>query len=536
MPGAAIEKTSPHRSPTPPMAVVYSVMPSRELTASFLLVWLFLACLDRPFIQAEKWTSLTGNRTVEATMVGMWDNQVVLVLAGGRKVNVPMDSLIAESRIQAGQIAARLEQQREALTSEIKKVAEEAAAPAPDPLPEPAPAPEYEAPAPGMSPEQTLQTISTQIQNGHVAVIYDALPPSYRKRIDALVQLTLTKLEPDALSQPLSQLHSLADLIVTRQNWILSHPRLLDSAGQKGDLNAAGEVIQKLVLPTANLVRAGIPADQAAIDAIEQIGFAKWLHQQDAAIAPYVAMLMESYSSPASQWSLLDSKEDTAILEMPGAISDSSASGPQSGSPDSSSDSSSSSSSSDSYSSSSDGSGGSNVAKNPTIAMKKVEGFWIPASVAEGFDAWAKEQNDALEQLDDATMNLSAWLGGQYVTVPTAPVDPEPDPNRFDGSSSSSEGYDDMRESSSSDPSSSDGSSSYSGSSSGYETSGNPTPKSLEPIAITPEMIGSILQSVSAYSSLAAPLQAATDASSFHQAAEQIVGSIEGMLSLLSGN
>jgi hypothetical protein len=509
-------------------------MPGRALTAYILLAWLFLVGVDHPFVQAEKWTSLTGNRTVEATMVGMWDNQVVLLLAGGRKINVPMDSLIAESRIQAGQLAAQLQQQRKALTSEIKKVAEEAAAPAPDPLPEPPAAPDYEAPASGMSPDETLQAISTQIQNGHIAVIYDALPPSYRKRIDSLVQLTLTKLEPEALSQPLSQLHSLADLIVTRQNWILSHPRLLDSVGQEGTLNAAGDVIQKLALPAANLLRAGIPADQAAIDSIQQIGFAKWLHQQDAAIAPYAAILLQSYSSPASQWSLLDSKEDTAILELPGAISDSSALASQSGSSDSSSDLSSSSSSSDSYSSSYE-SGGSNVAKNPTIALKKVEGFWIPASVAEGFDTWASEQTAALEQLDDATMSLSAWLGGQYVTVPTAPAAPELDPNRFDGSSSSSAGYDDMRESSSSDEFSSDGSSSSSGSSSGYETSGNSKPQSLEPIAITPEMIGSILQSVSAYSSLAAPLQAATDASSFHQAAEQIVGSIEGMLSLLSG-
>ena len=134
MPGVSIQKTSPHPSLARPQAVVRAVMPGRELTAYFLLAWLFLVCLDRPFVQAEKWTSLSGNRTVEATMVGMWDNQVVLVLTGGRKINVPMDSLIAESRIQAGQLAARLQQQREALTSEIKKVAEEAAAPAPNPL------------------------------------------------------------------------------------------------------------------------------------------------------------------------------------------------------------------------------------------------------------------------------------------------------------------------------------------------------------------------------------------------------------------
>src|SRR5690606_24869993 len=91
-----------------------------------------------------------------------------------------------------------------------------------------------------------------------------------------------------------------------------------------------------------------------------------------------------------------------------------------------------------------------------TVAFEKVDGFWIPADVAAGFDAWAQEQIDALEKYDDASMSLSDWLGGQLVTVPTAASTPPPSGRRGSSGSNVDDPYNDPYRagspSSSSDP------------------------------------------------------------------------------------
>ncbi len=497
-------------------------------TGLLVLCVLVPSSFETGSIRAETWTNLDGDRSIQARMIGMWNNQVVLQLEDGRSVNVPMDKLIAASRIQAGKIAERLKQQRQSLTNEIKDAAAKEAAPAPDPLPVPPAAPAYQRPKADMAPDDALESIREQFQNGHLVVIYDALPPAYRQQLDGLVRLTLTKLDPNSLIQPLSQLHGLADLVVSRQNWILSEPQLHEGTGGTGDLNAAGELVIKFALPAAGLIRASLPTDPEGLKQIQSMGFGAWLHQRDEMIAPYAAPLLEEYSSPAGQWSVVETKDDTALLEKPGAaeVTSSGTAG----------------SSSSAYGESYPGQGNSRA--NPMIALKRVEGFWVPADVADGFDAWVAEQTAALESFGDASMSLSDWLGGSFVTVPvvaTAPppaaragqnsYDPYNDPyENQSGSSSSSSSY-----------GSSDGYGAGSYDSGSYDTGGygesvssggSPSGK-LEPIAITPAVIGSILQSVGDFQSMFKPLEAATDEKAFHAAAEQLIGSIRGLMSLM---
>ncbi|MCM2374096.1 hypothetical protein [Aporhodopirellula aestuarii] len=449
---------------------------------------------------AETWTSLSGDRSIEAEMVGMWDNQVVLLLSSGQRINVPLNSFEATSRIQAGKIAERLEQQRAALTEEIKRVAAAEAAPAPEPIPTPPDAPPYSPPNANMAPDQAFDTIAQQIRNGHLVVVYDALPPKYRRQIDQLAQLTTTKLDPNAITEPLGQLYQLADLIVTRQNWILSHPRLRDPAGDADDLTLAGETFTKLVLPAAGLLQSGLTPDGVSIDTIRSNGFGEWLHERDAAIAPYLAVLLETYSMPKSQWRLLKATEDTAILETEGPVSNNQSPA------------------------------GSNSRR---IELTKVDGFWIPAAVAKGFEDWITQQTEMLTAYDDASMSLSDWIGGSYVSVPTTPTRPQSNP--YDDSGYGPDDYDMSQYDEGPDEymdSYEDDDFGYSG---GPGYSSSVKARMIEPPAITPEMIGSILQSVGGFASIAAPLQSATDAASFHQAADQIVGSIEGILAMVSG-
>lgn len=505
-------------------------VPKIRRVGMVVLSTLVLSPLSLTEVLAETWTNLDGNRSIQAKMIGMWNDQVVLQLEDGRSINVPMDKLVAASRIQAGKIEQRLKQERESLTTEIKHAAAKDAAAAPDPLPMPPAAPAYQPPVADMTPDKAVDLIGEQFQAGHFVVIYDALPPTYRQQLDGLVRLTLTKLDPNSLAQPLEQLHGLADLIVTRQNWILSEPRLHESTGGKDDLNATGELIQKFVLPTAGLIRAGFPADQAGVQEIQNLGFGEWLHQRDQIVAPFAAVLLEGYSSPATQWSVIETKDDTALLEKPGTPAANE-------------------NASSTYSASYPGQNSSRA--NPTVAFKKVEGFWIPADVADGFTAWVQEQTTGLEKFNDASMNLSDWLGGQFVTVPSVASTPGASDRQGNPGSSSDSQY---NGSSARDPSGSYSSSgspgtstssglpiSY-GSTSSYgspEAYGSPSSSGgsqsvkLEPMAITPALLGSILQSVGDYRSMFNPLEAATDETSFHAAAEQLVGSIQGLMTLI---
>ncbi len=498
---------------------------SRLLRACVVVITgLALAPWHTSIGHSETWTNLDGDRSIQARMIGMWNDQVVLQLDDGRSINVPMDKLIATSRIQAGKIAQRLKQERAALTAQIKDAAAKAAAAAPDPLPLPPEAPTYQPPVADMSPDQALDSIREQFQNGHLVVIYDALPPTYRQQLDVLTRLALAKLDPSSMTEPLEQLHGLADLIVTRQNWIRSDPHLYDAVGGKGDLNATGELFQKFVLPAAGLIRAGLPTDQATVKEIRDMGFGAWLHQRDEIIAPYAALLLEGYSSPGPQWVVVETKDDTALLEQPGGQT---ATG---------------NSSSSQYGESYPGQN--RPSANPTVAFQKVEGFWLPANVADGFDGWVKEQTAALEKYEDGSMSLSDWLGGQFVTVPSIASTPAPTNRRGASEAGSYDEFDDQYDDQYNSPESSDsyGSPGTSSSYDDYGSSGSPDsmgsangrpPAQMEPIAITPAMVGSILQSVGDFRSMFGSLESATDEKDFHAAAEQLIGSIHGLVSLI---
>lgn len=447
-------------------------------------------------------------------MLGMWEDQVVLVLSSGRRVNVPLNSLNANSRLQADRILTQLKKDRNALAEELRRGAAVQAAPAPDPIPSPPAAPQYQPPTANLAADQAIDRIARQISEGHFVVIYDALPPEYRQQIDALASLTTTKLDPTTINEPLNQLRRIADLVVTRQNWILSHPRLQDSAAESDELTATGETIRNLALPVAGLVRAAIPVDEVSLEKIRETGFGIWLHQRDAAIAPYLAPIVSQYTEPGSNWSVVLEENSTAILEKPGPVREQSSM------------------------SSNFGGNASGVSNAIRIELKKVDGFWIPAALAEGFDEWVQQQTAALESHEDGAMPMSDWLGGEYVTAPTAPVAAVAN-DRF-GSGRENNGFDDPSMYSGSDESMEMMESSDGMESSGYPSeyggasSANVAPKMIEPSTLTPQLIGTILQSIGAYGAMISPLESANDDASFHQAADQLIGPIEGVLSIMT--
>ncbi|WDQ17473.1 hypothetical protein [Rhodopirellula sp. P2] len=383
-------------------------------------------------LPAENWTSLTGNRTIQAQMVGLWNDNVILLMSSGQRVSVPMKSLIAESRIQAEEIAARLKEQRQSLSEELRQVADAESAAAPDPLPTPPAPPAYQPLAPNLPIDETIEQIQSQIREGHLAVVVDALPPSFRSELDQLVDLAMQKIDANEWNEGNQRLYRLVDLIVTRQNWIQSHPRL--ASGDPSSPSAFNEAFVELILPTANALRSGLAGDAMMPDNIRQKGFTNWVRDRSESVAPYFRQLTQAFASSDPQWEVASFKEDTATIQR---------AGPGNQQP-----------------------GQRRPNRGPTHEMVRVEGYWIPKTLADHFPKWIEEQTQKLEAMTDGGTSMADLA----------------------------------------------------------QNSGGMNPMASSTIQQSTQMFETFLQ----------PLESAADATAFHEASEQMIATVQPMISMFS--
>ena len=99
----------------------------------FLTALLSVLICDPAQGQAQRWTSLAGNRTIEAEFVGMWGNNVILDRGSQGRISVDVDALIAESRLQARRLAEKQREFIEIARKEVQGQAAGASAAAPNP-------------------------------------------------------------------------------------------------------------------------------------------------------------------------------------------------------------------------------------------------------------------------------------------------------------------------------------------------------------------------------------------------------------------
>ncbi|WP_146523441.1 hypothetical protein [Stieleria varia] len=261
--------------------------------------------------QAERWTALGGTKTIDAKMIGLWGDSVVLQLDGGRRVTVNLLNLQAESRIQAQELARKQVTFRETIVGEIKSAAEEAAAPAPTPLPEPPPAATYVPFKSGMSVIDQLEWSKQQQQAGHIIAAFDALPPKYQADIEQLAKTAAAKIDAATLQSIISSIHQIGDVIVTKQRWVFSHPRF--AAMEDGSADA----IKEMLLPVAGLIRVGLDPKAFDLAAFQSTPFRSWLMQRDQAMAPYIAELNElSGAANLLSFQLKGEKDGVATVEV----------------------------------------------------------------------------------------------------------------------------------------------------------------------------------------------------------------------------
>ena len=345
---------------------------------------LFALIFTQPkFGLAETWTSLRGNFTVEAKMLGLWGDSVILQMDDGRRVSVNLLDLRSESRIQAKKIAQQLEESRLARITELRTEATDSASPAPDPLPEPKPASSYAPPQANASASDFLNQMESALMSGHLIALYDFLPPSYRKDVDEVVKISASSMDPTAWASITGIVQQIGDLIVTRQRWFLSNPRIA------GLGPAEQELFSGPFLTLAGLLRKGFDPAAMQIQNLQTGDFRPWLAERNAAVAPYLAQLFEQLDVTSAQQFNVESEENgVAVVNV--------------------------------------SSGGIDT----QVSYVQIEGYWVPKSLA---DTWAEEVTSMKESSGqiDTTMMASATLFLQPVKAVLTQLAAAPDAKSF---------------------------------------------------------------------------------------------------------
>lgn len=281
-----IQTLSTHRGSIPHPVAVSRFFP-RSAAALLTAALLAQTILGTTEVSAETWTSLRGTHSVDAKMVGLWGDSVVLLLNSGRRVSVKLDDLRSESRIQAQKLAKELDSARGQRVQELKGQASAAAAPAPNPIPTPPAAPAYVPPKPNQSSTNFFAEFDQAIASGHILAIYDSLPPSYRQDINDIVQLTAQRTDPAAWQMLVGTVGQIGATLETRQNWFLSSPRVQALPAEQI------QMAQGPLVTLAGLMRVACDPQAMHPQTLQTMDFREWLIQRDQAIAPYLAQLFQ---------------------------------------------------------------------------------------------------------------------------------------------------------------------------------------------------------------------------------------------------
>lgn len=251
-----------------------------------LLCWLVIAGFATT-AQSETWTALRGDSSIEAKFIGLWEDSVILERADGRRINIELEKLRGDSRIQARNLAAKNDAARTARINELKELAKSLNAAAPAKEVAPPPAPTYTPPQKDLEIGEFIRQVNEAMSGGHLRVLHDFRPPSYRKDISDIVKLAATKTSPESFQKITNVSFRLGDLIVTRRNWLFSSPRF-------GNFPPAERDKAKwTLLGLANVLQKGLAPEVFSLETFQSKDFEQWLGQWDQIVAPHVAEMVK---------------------------------------------------------------------------------------------------------------------------------------------------------------------------------------------------------------------------------------------------
>jgi hypothetical protein len=257
-----------------------------HLTTS--LVLFFGLTSSAPKATGETWTGLRGVNSFEAKFIGLWgEDKVVLQLSDGRRRTIKLDKFRGDSRIQARNLAKKRAADRASRIRELKAQAASINSAAPSKQLSPPPAPAYSPPKKDAAIGEFVKQVNESLSGGHLRVLYDFRPPSYRKDIADIIKLAANKTSPESFQATTNVSYRLGDLIVTRRNWLFSSPRF-------GNFEPAERDKAKwTLLGLAYVLQKGLSPEVTALETFQTKDFETWLDRWDKTVAPYVAEMVK---------------------------------------------------------------------------------------------------------------------------------------------------------------------------------------------------------------------------------------------------
>lgn len=260
-------------------------------------------------VGGETWTDLRGENSIEAKFIGLWEGRVILELPDGRRKSIALDKLRSDSMIQANNLAKKNDAARAARINDLREQAASLTAAAPIKQVSPPPAPAYTPPKKDASIGEFVKQVNDALTGGHLRVLYDFRPPSYRKDISDVIKLAANKTSPESFQKITNVSYRMGDLIVTRRNWLFSSPRF-------GNFEPAERDKAKwTLLGLANVLQKGLGPDALPLETLQSKDFNQWLDQWDQIVAPHVAeMVKKADLNFDSYTSVISEGEGTATI------------------------------------------------------------------------------------------------------------------------------------------------------------------------------------------------------------------------------
>jgi hypothetical protein len=335
-----------------------------RLNSLILVPLLLVASQYSAPVAAESWTDLRGTRTIDARMVGMWGDNVMLELTNGRRVSVSLNSLRSDSRIQARRLSKELAKRRDVRIGELQQASIAAAAAAPDPLPIPDSAPAYQPPSKDVEVDAFLKQIDQAIEAGHLRALYDALPPSYRTDVDEVVRLAAAKVDPVDFDSIKDCLQKSGSTLVMNQNWLLSSPRI------KALPESANAQVRGPLLSIAGLFHSETISDLLDLEKLKTQPFGQWLTEFDRASCDYLHEAFETSGKSISRTVTVESTQaDVVRVKIASDLNES------------------------------------------NLSFTKVDGYWVPMSMNP--ENWKRKIDDKKKEIEEngGKSLLEPWPG-----------------------------------------------------------------------------------------------------------------------------
>lgn len=267
--------------------------PRRWLVCSLMFAAAVLQ--SGPTASAEKWTDVRGQKTINARMLGLWGDAVVLELPTGRRVAVPLSSLQGSSRIQAQKVARELSQTRQSQIDELKRARDQLVAPAPTPLPQPTapPAPPYPR---GEGLQAALDWEQSVAKTGRVKPFWNLLSSAQQQKVAGAVAKQITDTGIDDVKQLATSLHAAATAVYTKQNWFLSHPRFADLPEPQESF------LRQNVIPVAGIMFHLF--DPSAFDpaTLAEGNLQPMMDHFDQKVAPHIHEMLKTSDAAVGKW------------------------------------------------------------------------------------------------------------------------------------------------------------------------------------------------------------------------------------------